>query len=114
MRRRVSCLSEIVVGVILAACLSAPVQAQRQVITGEELAAWLQQAGGGGQGSFAGFVLGVHDAFNEIMFCTTREVSASQIEHAASDFVNAHPALLYKSGADVVRQALSEAFPCRQ
>ena len=114
MRQRVSCFSRMFVGMSLAACLSAPVHAQRQVISGEELTAWLRQADGSGRGTFAGFVLGVHDAFNEIIFCTSREVSASQIEHAASDFLNTHPEVLYKSGADLVRQALAEAFPCQE
>jgi hypothetical protein len=109
-----SCLPRIVAGLSLAACLSVPAHAQRQVVSGEELAAWLQQADGSGLGRFTGFVLGVHDAFNEIMFCTSREVSASQIENAASGFVNAHPEVLYKSGADLVRLALSEAYPCRE
>jgi hypothetical protein len=111
-KQQVSCFSRIVVGVSLAACLSAPVHAQRQVISGEELVAWLRQADGSGRGTFTGFVLGVHDAFNEITFCTSREVDALQIEHAASDFLNSHPQLLYKSGADLVRQALAKAFPC--
>ncbi len=114
MKQRVSCCSRVVAGVIFAACLSAPVLAQRQVISGEELAVWLSQAGESGRGAFAGFVLGVHDAFNEIMFCTSREVSASQIEHAVSGFLNTHPELLYKSGADLVREALAGAFPCRK
>ncbi len=114
MKLWMSCLSRIFVGFSLAASLSVPAHAQRQVVSGEELVAWLQQADEPGRGNFLGFVLGVHDAFNEIMFCTTREVSASQIERAASVFLNTHPEILYKSGADLVRQALSEGYPCRE
>jgi len=115
-RQRVSLLAGVFLMVSLSVVFSAPAsgQVQRQVIVGEQLAAWLQQSDVPGPGSFTGFVLGVHDAFNEIMFCTSRDVDNQQIEMAVSDFLNAHPEMLHKSGADLVRQAFAGAFPCRQ
>ena len=95
--------------------LSAPAGAQRQMVAGKELLAWSQQAvGTTGTGVFSGFVLGVHDAFNEIMFCTSRDVEKPQIEDAVTEFLNTHPEFLYKTAADLVRQALAESFPCQR
>ena len=76
MRQRVSLLAGVFLMVSLSVVFSAPAsgQVQWQVIVGEQLAAWLQQSDVPGPGSFTGFVLGVHDAFNEIMFCTSRDV----------------------------------------
>ncbi|NIO41551.1 MAG: hypothetical protein GTO41_16075 [Burkholderiales bacterium] len=87
-----------------------PAHAQRQLVPGKELIQWARAA----QESniFSGFVLGVHDAFNEIMFCTSREHEREQIETAVTSFLHAHSDMAYKSAADLVRQALKETFPC--
>jgi hypothetical protein len=100
-----------IAGVILAVHMMAPAHAQRQILTGEELAQWAR-SDQPGSGAFAGFVLGVHDAFNEIMFCTSRDDDRGAVVNAVSAFLDKRPDLLYKSAADVVRQALKEAFPC--
>ena len=112
MRRWVLRFSKMIFWSSVAVALSSPVHAQRQLTSGEELVAWSQQAQGESTSAYSGFVLGVHDAFNEIMFCTSRDVGREMIEDTVSEFLKANPELLRKSGADLVRQALSETFPC--
>ena len=57
---------------------------------------------------------GVHGKFNEIMFCTSRDEGRQQIEDAVSMFQNVRPERQGKPAADRERQALAEAFPCKE
>ena len=105
----------------LAALLASPAHAQRQLIKGEALLQWagLKQtaestptSGDDGLMLLAGFVYGVHDAFNEIMFCTPPSAEPSRLVEVTHAFLRDHPELAYKSAADLIRQALAQAFPC--
>ena len=113
-RRWTRCIPAFVVFAGLALPVAESAQVQRQVVSGKELAGWATDANGPGKALFSGFVLGVHDAFNEIMFCTTDEVDRQQIENAVSGFLKDRQDLIYKFAADLVRQALKEAFPCER
>ena len=87
-------------------------QIQKQFITSQEVREWSMSSDADIRNKFSGFVLGIHDAFNELFFCTQSSVSGLDIELTARAYLSANSQLRHKSGADVVRQSLSDAYKC--
>ena len=87
-------------------------QIQKQFISTEEVRRWATSADAGEQKKFTGFVMGIHDAFNQLFFCTKSSVSAQDVEEVSRRFLVKRSDLDHKSGADVVRQALKEVYEC--
>ncbi len=87
-------------------------QIQKQHITLQEVRNWSVSSDENLKNKFSGFVLGIHDAFNELFFCTKSDVTRFDLEDTARTYLSAHSQLRQISGADVVRQSLSEVYPC--
>jgi len=89
-----------------------PRQIQRQVISGESLYEWSSSDEASLQSQFVGMVMGVHDAFNELMFCTKDGVNQPELVLVVREFLVQNPELTQKSAADLIRQALTEKYRC--
>lgn len=60
-----------------------------------------------------GLIKGVYENLNgEVDFCPTDGVSIRKATELTVTFVQAHPDLKDKDSADIVRWALTDAFPC--
>ena len=60
----------------------------------------------------AGYVVGVFDAGNGRLWCAGDQVSVRQVIDIAFDYLDQHPESRRFEAASVVRDALSDAFPC--
>jgi hypothetical protein len=89
-----------------------PRQIQRQLISGESLYEWSSSDEVSLQSQFVGMVMGVHDAFNELMFCTKDGVNQPELVLVVREFLVQNPELTQKSAADLIRQALTEKYRC--
>ncbi|MEK9866553.1 MAG: Rap1a/Tai family immunity protein [Betaproteobacteria bacterium] len=98
--------------ILTASSFANAAQIQKQFISTEEARRWATSADAGEQKKFTGFVMGIHDAFNQLFFCTKSSVSAQEVEEVSRRFLVERSDLDHKSGADVVRQALKEAYAC--
>ncbi|MEL0130905.1 MAG: Rap1a/Tai family immunity protein [Betaproteobacteria bacterium] len=98
--------------ILTASSFANAAQIQKQFISTEEARRWATSADAGEQKKFTGFVMGIHDAFNQLFFCTKSSVSAREVEEVSRRFLVERSDLDHKSGADVVRQALKEAYAC--
>jgi hypothetical protein len=98
--------------ILTASSFANAAQIQKQFISTEEARRWAISADAGEQEKFTGFVMGIHDAFNQLFFCTKSSVSAQEVEEVSRRFLVERSDLDHKSGADVVRQALKEAYAC--
>jgi hypothetical protein len=98
--------------ILTASSFANAAQIQKQFISTEEARRWATSADAGEQKKFTGFVMGIHDAFNQLFFCTKSYVSAQEVEEVSRRFLVERSDLDHKSGADVVRQALKEAYAC--
>jgi len=59
-----------------------------------------------------GLVRGVYDSTSGEYVCPSDAVKTEQVVEVTVNFVKDHPELQGKEGADIVRWALSEKFPC--
>ena len=98
--------------ILTASSFANAAQIQKQFISTEEARRWATSADAGEQKKFTGFVMGIHDAYNQLFFCTKSSVSAQEVEEVSRRFLVERSDLDHKSGADVVRQALKEAYAC--
>ena len=63
--------------------------------------------------SVIGLIKGVYENLNgEVDFCPADHVSIRKVTELTVSFVRAHPELKDKDSADIVRWALTDAFPC--
>ena len=61
---------------------------------------------------FRGYVAGVQDAHNGIMFCVPEHVRLSQASTIVSNYIKADPKRWHEAAKNLVISALREAFPC--
>ena len=87
-------------------------QIQKQFVTLLEVKNWAANSEAMGKNQFGVFVLGIHDAFNELFFCTPHSVTRLDIEETVRLYLNSDADLERLSGADAVRQAMAEAYKC--
>lgn len=66
----------------------------------------------GPHGRFQGYVIGVADAYFGILVCAPPTSSRAQALAVVSQFLNANPARWAEPAADLVADALVQAFPC--
>ena len=59
-----------------------------------------------------GFVAGVSDAWDGIMFCPPESVTTGQARDIAQRFLVLNPGKRHKPAAELVMDALMEAWPC--
>ena len=98
--------------ILTASSFANAAQIQKQFTSTEEARRWATSADAGERKKFTGFVMGIHDAFNQLFFCTKSSVSAEDVEEVSRRFLVERADLDHKSGADVVRQALKETYEC--
>lgn len=60
-----------------------------------------------------GYVSGIADATNGKTHCSNGNVPASQTAAIIQKFLSNHPELWHVRAADLIEQALTEAFPCK-
>ena len=65
-------------------------QIQKQHITLQEVRDWSVSSDENLKNKFSGFVLGIHDAFNELFFCTKSDCFRSQIGAACQHLTAGH------------------------
>ena len=80
--------------ILTASSFANAAQIQKQFISTEEARRWATSADAGEQKKFTGFVMGIHDAFNQLFFCTKSSVSAQEVEEVSRRF------LVERSGSD--------------
>ena len=88
-------------------------QIQKQFVTLSEVQGWASATDAMSKNQFSAFVLGIHDAFNELFFCTPQSVTRLGIEETVRLYLSSDVNLERLSGADAVRQAMSEMYKCR-
>lgn len=59
-----------------------------------------------------GFVVGVADAWDGIMFCPPESVTTGQARDIAQRFLVLNPGKRHKPAAELVMDALAESWPC--
>lgn len=65
-------------------------------------------------GLFRGYVSGVVDTGNNILFCTGNGVTRGQYTAVVAKFLKNNPELWNNSGDSIVIDALKNAFPCKK
>ncbi|MEV4782112.1 Rap1a/Tai family immunity protein [Burkholderia sp. LMU1-1-1.1] len=62
---------------------------------------------------FYGYVMGVHDALDGIVFCSPNNAKAGQILAVVKKYLQQHPELWSKEASLLAASALKEAFACK-
>jgi hypothetical protein len=65
-------------------------------------------------GLFSGYVAGVVDVGDGILFCTGPGVTAGQYNAVVAKYIKNNPEKWNKSADSLVVEALKEAFPCKK
>lgn len=65
-------------------------------------------------GLFKGYVGGVVDLGNGVLFCTTTGVTRGQFTAVAAKYLRNNPEKWNKSADSIVVEAMKEAFPCKK
>lgn len=93
--------------------------AQATYVTGKDMASWyeeLQKAGSGGSMAasslFVGYVEGVIDSFDQILFCIPDGVKVNQLVRIVGDFIKANPSEWDHTGSNLVIKVLKDKHPC--
>lgn len=63
---------------------------------------------------FQGYVAGVYEYGENVYFCTPDKTRLIQLTDAVTNFINKNPSLRNKPAANLVDQALMDAFPCNK
>ena len=61
-----------------------------------------------------GYIAGVHDSYDGIMFCTPRTATLAQIAEVVRQYLIRNPAKWNQAGSLLTIQALQDAFPCKR
>jgi hypothetical protein len=64
------------------------------------------------QGLFSGYVIGVVDTGNDILFCTPNGATAGQLSAVVKKYLQQNPELWNKGASELVINSLAKAYPC--
>jgi hypothetical protein len=64
-------------------------------------------------GRLDGYVIGVHDSWEGIMFCGTDRVRAGQLIALVTKYVRENPDQWHHSGSNIVIAAIAPSCPCK-
>ncbi|EJD6037793.1 Rap1a/Tai family immunity protein [Morganella morganii] len=64
--------------------------------------------------AFQGYVAGVYDTGDGVLFCPPERSALKQMTDIVTDYLIKHPEKRNAQGADLVAIALSEKFPCKK
>jgi len=65
-------------------------------------------------GMFRGYVAGVQDVHNGMIFCVPEPVKLSQASTIVLNYIKADPKKWHEGAKFLVRDALTDAFPCKE
>ena len=65
-------------------------------------------------GVFMGYVAGVADAYDEIIVCPPDSSNVRQLSGVVAAFLNANPARWAEPADVLVKDALTQSFPCKK
>ena len=65
-------------------------------------------------GKWQGYIAGVHDSYDGIIFCTPGTARLGQISEVVRQYLIANPAKWNQAGSFLTIQALQDAFPCKR
>ncbi|MBJ2129102.1 hypothetical protein JC525_09145 [Alteromonas sp. IB21] len=104
--------------VILILALMLPINAAIAGFTdGNKLYQWMledeKQNGSFQSGLFSGYVIGVADFGDQILFCMTVGVTSGQVNAIVAKHLKNNPEKWNKAANAIVVDALREAFPCK-
>lgn len=63
---------------------------------------------------YRGYVAGVQDSYNGVLFCVHEKVLLSQAYSVVKKYLENNPKDWHKAAKTLVIDALSEAFPCKK
>lgn len=66
------------------------------------------------RGVSLGFVMGVADAGNGILFCLPRNVTAGQVQDMAMSTINNHPEIRHLRANEIIEYTLRRSWPCEK
>lgn len=86
---------------------------------GNELQEWLSESEAANEsryhtGLFRGYVSGVVDTGNDILFCTGSGVTRGQYSAVIAKYIKNNPEKWNKSASSLVIEAMQQAFPCKK
>ena len=61
---------------------------------------------------YRGYVAGVQDSYNGVLFCVPEEVLMSQASALVRKYIADKPKFWHKAGKQMIVDALREAYPC--
>ena len=64
-------------------------------------------------GFFAGYVSGVTETLNGVIWCTTGNLPLEQLLSIVSKYLDQHPEQWHMSAQYIISIALAEAYPCQ-
>ncbi len=87
--------------------------------TGNELQEWLSESEGGNEsrydtGLFRGYVSGVVDTGDDVLFCTTQGVNRGQYTAVVAKYIKSNPEKWNMGASLLVIEAMEKAFPCKK
>ncbi len=59
-----------------------------------------------------GYVIGVHDSFDTLLFCTPENASQGQMRDVVKKYIENNPSSRHKSADILIVNALKQDFPC--
>lgn len=65
-------------------------------------------------GILFGYVVGVHDALNGVLFCTPRDISIGEMADVVKNYLKNNPRELNKNASEIVRIAFTKTYPCKK
>lgn len=86
-------------------------------MTGNKLKSYMDDSEKGAffnGGVYRGYIIGVHDAFDSVLFCTPKDATQGQVTAVVSKYLNANPETWNKPADEIIVSALLIAFPCKK
>jgi hypothetical protein len=104
---------------ILLTCLALPLPSWANFTSGNELHEWLSQSQDKNEsryhtGLFRGYVSGVVDTGNDVLFCTPDGVTRGQYTAVVAKYIKEHPEQWNQPASELVISAMKQAFPCKK
>lgn len=104
---------------LLLTCLAMPLPSWADFTNGNELQEWLSRSEDKNEsryhtGLFRGYVSGVIDTGNDVLFCTPDGVTRGQYIAVVAKYIKEHPEQWNLSASTLVINALRQVFPCKK
>jgi hypothetical protein len=97
---------------ILIAALAASFSAQAGFYSGNKLLGKMKSSEWMEQSLAVGYVAGVVDAYDTVLFCTPDTVTVGQMKDVVLKYMDANPAILHFTAHSIIRSVLESFYPC--